>query len=264
MTASMSGQVTALLVAGRRPGVDPLAAHFGVEDKALIELAGEPMLSRVARTLADHPAIGRIVIIAQEPDRLMAAVPWLAGHPKVEGQAGGGSVSAAIATAIEARPEGFPFLLTTADNALLTGAMIDHFIAAARGHDLAVGLVERSTVLAAYPESRRTWIKFRGGAYSGANLFWLGTAGVMPVLALWQTIEQQRKRAHAVIRAFGPVMLAGVALRLFSLQTAIHRAGRRFGLDATAVDLPFAEACMDVDSPADHAQAMHIIEQRAI
>jgi hypothetical protein len=48
-------QVTALLVAGRRPGTDPLAAHFGVEDKALIAVAGEPMLSRVARVLADHP-----------------------------------------------------------------------------------------------------------------------------------------------------------------------------------------------------------------
>ena len=56
--------VTALLVAGRRPGIDPLAQHFGVQDKALIAIDGEAMLSRVARTLVDHPALARVVVLA--------------------------------------------------------------------------------------------------------------------------------------------------------------------------------------------------------
>jgi len=254
--------VTALLVAGRRPGIDPLAQHFGVQDKALIAIDGEAMLSRVARTLVDHPAVARIVVLAQEPEDLLAAIPWMEGHPKIATRSGGASVSEAVANAIAAESQAFPFLLTTADNALLDRAMLDAFIADARNHDLAVGMVERRVLLAAYPGNRRTWLKFRGGAWSGANLFWLGDPKVARVLALWRTIEQERKRGRAVIRAFGPLMLASVGLRLLTLQQAVRIAGRRFGLNAAAVPLPFAEACIDVDSVADHQTAEAIIKRR--
>ncbi len=245
--------ITALLVAGRRPGVDPLSQHFGVADKALIEIAGEPMLSRVARTLVAHPAIDRVIVLAQEPEALIAAVPWMVAHPDVEGRTGGNSVSEAVAGAIEAYRQDFPFLLTTADNPLLDAATIDAFIADATGHDLAAGLVERRVVLAAYPDARRTWLKFRGGAWSGANLFWLGAPAVSGVLALWRTIEQDRKKGRAIIGAFGLPMLIAVGLRLLTIQQAIRLAGRRFGLDAAVVALPRAEACIDVDKVEDHA-----------
>jgi GTP:adenosylcobinamide-phosphate guanylyltransferase len=255
--------ITALLIAGRRPGVDPLARHFGVEDKALIAIADEPMLSRVARTLTTHPTIGRVIILAQEPGHLLEAVPWMAEHPSIATRSGGSSVSEAVAGALAEYAGDFPFLLTSADNVLLDHAMIDAFIAGARPHDLAVGVVERRVLLAAHPRNRRTWLKFRGGAWSGANLFWFGDPKVADVLALWRTIEQQRKRGRAVIRAFGPLMLAAVGLRLLSIKQAIAIAGRRFGLDATAVALPFAEACIDVDSIADHRTVEAILKQRA-
>jgi len=258
-----SQSITALLIAGRRPGIDPLAQHFGVQDKALIEIAGEAMLSRVARTLTTHPLIDKVIVLAQEPERLLDALPWMHEEPKIATRSGGSSVSEAVANAITGEADGFPFLLTSADNALLDHAMIDVFIARARSHDLAVGVVERRVLLAAHPRNRRTWLKFRGGGWSGANLFWFGDPKVSGVLALWRTIEQERKRGRAVIRAFGPLMLAGVGLRLLSLHQAIRIAGRRFGLDATAVALPFAEACIDVDSIADHRTVEAILKQRA-
>jgi GTP:adenosylcobinamide-phosphate guanylyltransferase len=259
-----AGQVTALIVAGRRPGIDPLAAHFGVDDKALIAVAGQPMLGRVAATLLAHPAVARVVVLAQEPERLVAALPALAADPRLATRAGGDSVSDAVAGAIAGDPGGFPFLLVTADHPLLDAAMIDAFLAGAAGSDLAVGLVERRVLIAAYPGSRRTWLRFRGGAWSGANLFWLGNPRVAPILARWRAIEQQRKRARAVIGAFGPLLLLGSVLRLLTIDQAIVRAGRRFGLAARAVALPFAEACIDVDKPADHAQVEAIIRARGL
>ncbi len=257
--------VTALLLAGRRPGVDPLAAHFNVADKVLIPVAGEPMLSRAARALVEHPAIGKVLILSQAGKALSAheATGWLAHHPKVGFETGGASVSGAISEAIGRNNNGFPFLVATADDALLDRAKLDAFIAEARGADLAVALVERRTLLSAYPDSRRTWLKFRGGAYSGANLFWLGSDKVLPVISIWQGIEQQRKKGRAVIGAFGPLMLIAVALRLLTLRQAVARVGRRFGLIARPVALPMAEACIDVDKPDDHALVEKILANRA-
>lgn len=251
--------INVLLTAGRRPGIDPLAAHFGIDDKALIPIAGEPMLSRVARTLVSHPQVARVTILAQEAERLIDSIPWMADHPGIAARAGGESLGEAIMGTLAEQPDGFPFLLTTADNALLDHATIDAFLAAARSHDIAIGMVERRVMLARYPDARRTWLKFRSGAWSGANLVWFGTPRVEKLLAIWRGVEQQRKKGRAIVGAFGLPMLIAVGLRLLTIHAAAARVGRRFGLDARIVPLPFAEACIDVDKPDDHALVERII-----
>lgn len=259
--------LTALLLAGSRPGVDPLAAAFDAPAKALVRVAGEAMLSRVARTLADHPAIARVVVLAQDP-ALLTGQPdtaWLADDPRIGFEVAGGSVSAAVAAAVERHADALPILVTTADHALLDRAILDAFIgpALATGADIAVGLVERRVLAAVYPGNRRTWLRFRGGAWSGANLFLITDLKALAALRLWRGIEQQRKKGRAIIAAFGPVMLAGVALRLFDIHAALRRAGSRLGLTAAAIPLPIAEACIDVDTPADHALVTEILAARA-
>jgi GTP:adenosylcobinamide-phosphate guanylyltransferase len=265
-TQRLMAGVTALLLAGSRPGIDPLAAHFGASAKALVPLAGEAMLSRVARALVDHPRIGRVVVLAQA-NHAMTGRPdtaWMAEHPGIMFESGGDSVSEAVAGALERYPGDYPFLVTTADHGLLDTAMIDAFIGPAErsGADVAVAVVERQVLEAAYPDNKRTWLRFRGGSYSGANLFWFAGPRALNALRLWRTIEQERKRGRAIIRAFGPLMLAAVGLRLLTLPGALRRAGRRLGLSAAAIELPIAEACIDIDKVEDHALATRILAAR--
>lgn len=258
--------VTAILLAGSRPGGDPLADAFGAAAKALIPLAGEPMISRVAWVLLAHPRIGEVIVLAQADHPLTAdpGTAWLADHPRVRFEHGGASVSDAIIEAIERLPGGYPFLVTTADHGLLDAAMLDAFIGPAEtaGTDVAVAVVERRVLEAAYPGNRRTWLHFRGGSYSGANLFWFADARALGALRLWRGIEQQRKRGRAIVAAFGPAMLAGVALRLLTLGGALRRGGRRLGLTAAAIEMPMAEACIDIDKVEDHALATRILAAR--
>jgi CTP:molybdopterin cytidylyltransferase MocA len=260
------GRITALLLAGRRPGTDPLAAHFGVEDKVLIPVGGEPMISRVARALLNHPRVGKVIVLTQAPEALVRdkGTQWLGNEPRLSFESGGSSVSLAIADALGRNGDAYPFLITTADNALLDETILDAFItgAGSRGADIAAGLVERRVLLAAYPESRRTWLKFRGAAYSGANLFWVASPRADAAFQLWRTIEQQRKRASAITRAFGPLLLALVGLRLIGIDRALRLAGARLGLKAAAVEIGIAEACIDIDKPEDHALASRIIAAR--
>lgn len=258
--------VTALLLAGSRPGVDPLAAHFGVAAKALVPLGGEAMLSRVARVLVGHRGIERVIILGQQ-GAAIAGHPdtaWLADHPAIRFESGGASVSAAIADTLDRYPDAYPFFVTTADHALLDGAILDDFLgsALASGADVAFGMVERRVLEARYPGNRRTWLRFRGGSYSGANLFLFAGPRALRALELWRTIEQQRKKARAIVGALGPLILAGVAMRLWSLPQALRRAGGRLGLSAAAIELPIAEACIDVDKIEDHALAERILTDR--
>ncbi|RVT94538.1 NTP transferase domain-containing protein [Sphingomonas crocodyli] len=259
-------RLTIILLAGQRPGVDPLASHFGIERKALVPVAGRPMLDRVAQTLLKRDDVGRLVIVGQAPEGFFEhpQTRWLRGDPRVETHDGPGSIVEAILGAIAARGLQWPILVTTADNVLLSNAMVDAFVAGAAGADIGVALVERRTLEAAYPGNKRTWLRFRGGAYSGANLFWLGGSGAEKALGVWRGIEQQRKKARAVLGAFGYGLALLIGLRIASLDQAIAIAGRRLGIRAKAVVLPQAEACIDVDKLSDHELVEAIFAARTL
>jgi len=253
MSSRPPAAVTAILLAGARPIPDPLAQAAGVPVKPLAPVGGEPMINRPARALLAHPAIGEVIVLTQRADAFAAdpATAWLAAHPRVRFERGGQGIASSLLDLIETRARSFPLLLTTADHVLLDMAMLDQFVAEAAGADVAVAMVERATLLARYPQSRRTWLKFRDGWWSGANIFWIGSAKARPVIALWQEVEQDRKKGWKILSAFGPVALAGALLRIVTLRGGMARIGRRFGLTARLVAMASPEACIDADKPAD-------------
>ena len=55
----MTGSVTAIILAGSRPGSDPLLAGTGLASKALLPVGGQPMLAHVLEALRAAPEVGR-------------------------------------------------------------------------------------------------------------------------------------------------------------------------------------------------------------
>ncbi|MBB6124406.1 NTP transferase domain-containing protein [Sphingobium subterraneum] len=261
MSVEPSFQV--LVLAGSRPGTDPLAAAAGVATKALVPIAGRPMLDHVVRVLVDHPRVGPVIILAQQAETLAdhPQTTWMLNHPDIRFADSGAGISQSLLDLIDGGQR-LPLLVTTADNVLIDAAIIDAFLDCAPGSDLAVAMVERATLLAAYPQSRRTWLKFRGGWWSGANLFWLGNDRARAALSLWRGIEQDRKKGWKIVSAFGPLLLVGAALRLLTIQRAIAIAGRRIGLVARVVAMPVPEACIDADKRDDIILIEQILARR--
>jgi len=242
--------IPAIVLAGSRPGPDPLLTGSGVSTKALLSIAGRPMLAHVVGALRASPLVGPITILAQDSAELAAAAN-LDGFADLHFADSGQGISSSLAAAL---PEGdAPVLVTTADNVLLTPAMIAEFLVGAEDSDVAVAMVEHDVLLARYPESKRTWLKFRGGWWSGANLFRLRGRRVLPLLDFWGRIERDRKKGLKIIAAFGPALLLAVVLRLVTIHQGVARAGRRFGLTAKVVPMSEGEACIDADKPADIA-----------
>lgn len=241
--------IATLVLAGSRPGPDRLLAGTGLKTKALLPIGGKPMLAHVLEALATAPSVGPITVVAQDTSTLAVDPVIAAAASGVQWRDSSGSIADAVREALTAAAE--PLLVTTADNVLLTPAMIAQFLAHAEGADVAVGLVERARVLAAGHSTQRTWLQFRGGAWSGANLFRLGGPQVLPLVEFWRGLEQDRKKGLKLVGAFGPRLLLGAALRLIDIHTFASRASARFGLTAKVVPLDAAEACIDADKPAD-------------
>lgn len=260
----MTAAITAILLAGSRPTPDPLAVAAGVTIKPLVPVAGEPMINHPARTLLSHHAVGQVIILTQSADPFAAdpATAWLMADPRVRFEQSGAGIASSLLALLERGDVPFPILLTTADHVLLDSAMLDQFTGEAAGADIAVAMVERATLLARYPASRRTWLKFRDGWWSGANIFWFGSDRAKSVIALWQEVEQDRKKGWKIVSAFGPVALIGTLLRILTLRGGIARIGRRFGLVARLVAMENAEACIDADKVEDVVLIERIVAAR--
>ncbi len=253
-----------LLLAGQRPGTDALAAHFGIEWKALVPVAGRPMLARCIENLLAVPEIATVTVMAQKPDVLLAdeQVKRAADDSRVHFAVSNTGIAASVAGMAGARLA-WPVLVTTADHPLLRPETISCFLANAEDCDIAVGVVERGVVRRAFPDNRRTWLHFRKGSWTGANLFALNGPASANALRTWAEVEQHRKKGWRLIARFGPVLLLGALTRTITLGEALARAGRRLGAVVKAVALDDPLAAVDVDKPSDHQLATAILEGRA-
>jgi len=244
----------ALVLAGTRPGGDPLAQYAGVTHKALIEVGGLPMLARVLAALDAVPEVSHVVVAIDRPE-LLSTMPPI-GKPVTTMPTASGP-SATVAAALDAQQ--LPLLVTTADHALLRAGWITEFLDAAgravaadgSPADAVLALARRENVLAAVPDTERTWLRFSDGAYSGCNLFLLRSARVAGIVRFWQQMEAERKRPLSLLKRLGPVHVLRYRLGWLSLTSALQRLGELAGARLAAVMLSDGRAAIDVDKPAD-------------
>ena len=265
--ASQTPPYAALVLAGRRSADDPLAAAAGATHRALLEIAGEPMLERVVARLEARAEVASLAISTDAPE-LIAASPGLA--PRIERdalqlvRAAPTSPAQSVLQAIAAWPPTQPVLVTTADHALLDDRMLDHLFAraAASEADLCVGLVGERTIQARFPDAKRTYLPFRDERCSGANLFVLRTQRARAAVRFWQDTERHRKQPWRLALRFGVANLLRFATRRLSLDDAMAEASRVIGARCEAVLLPFAEAAVDVDKLEDLELVRAIVAER--
>jgi GTP:adenosylcobinamide-phosphate guanylyltransferase len=247
---------TAIVLAGSRPGRDAFAESFDTDLKALIPVGGEPMVRRPVEALLASAGVGKILVLSQHPARLAKALP---ADSRIEQRESKGTIAETLLTLLNDLGTNWPLLVTTADHALLDPATVDEFCRATDGTEIAIGVVERANLLRRLPQTRRTWLTFRGGAYTGANLFALKSPDVRPAIELWRSVEQDRKKAWRILSLLGPVTLALAALRLITVDGVMARLSERLGLTVKVVQLSNPLAGVDVDKAEDHALVEQIL-----
>lgn len=190
----------ALVLAGSRDGIDPVAVAEGVPNKVLADLAGRSMLNRVVEAV-EAAGFQSVAVSTKTCEVAVEAVR----RGAIAIPAGTGP-SASVVDAISAL--GTPLLVTTGDNGLLQPEWIEAFLADIPADvDVAVLLARRELVEQAALTGRRTYLRFSDGHWSGCNLFYLRTPQAMNAVRLWQRVERDRKRPWRIVRRLGPRLL---------------------------------------------------------
>jgi GTP:adenosylcobinamide-phosphate guanylyltransferase len=246
---------TAIVLAADREPDNPVAKAAGVRCKSMAPVGGIPMIFRVLEALSfsgkvkDKILCGPPKIIMDQEPELSARVAsgevlWVANKT---------SPSSSAYHAMQSLPQDTPVLLTTADHALLSPRVVEHFCseAQASGYDVVAAVALHETVMKVYPETRRTAYRLRDAAYCSCNLFAFLTPKARAAAYFWRSVENQRKKPLRLIRAFGWIAISRYLMGRLTLADGLHRVSHRLGFKAGVVIMPFPEAAIDVDSVSD-------------
>ena len=250
----MQKRFDAFITAGYDPdSLDRVSAAAGVAHKSLTPLAGMPMAWHVVQALAESDRIGEIVVVGLEPNEIDFGVNvhYVPNQPNLWA-----SQNAGLRKLQELNPQDRYILALSADIALLTGQIVDSFIKACEPYTLDVywGVVRKEVMLAAFPDSRRTYLPLREGSFCSSDLY-LGrlSAGFQIQDSIRYFIEN-RKNILAQVWKLGLPTLARFLFRRLGMDDMLDVAYRIAGIRGGPVVLPLAEAGMDVDKPEQLAQ----------
>jgi GTP:adenosylcobinamide-phosphate guanylyltransferase len=251
-----------LVLAGRRSAaLDPLAEKAGVSHKCMVPVLGEAMVGRVLRAVdeafPDSPlylSIEDFSLAANEPtvSRLHEAgrlTPVAAQHNLVD-------------SLIEAtRVAGFPLLITTADNVLMTVEGL-HSIAE-RGSesetDGVIMMAREKDIMAAHSDGQRRFYRFRDGGFSNCNLFWITAESSLHGTAMFRHGGQFAKKKSRAVRTLGLMALLLYITRAVTLDGMFRHIGRRLGIKLVPLVTPDGRLAIDVDNERTHRVAEEIL-----
>ena len=257
-------QFTAVIMAGSRAGIDPVAQASGKTHKCLVDVAGVPMLMRVLASLESCPHVGRIILCVEASFINIPEIDKRIADRELERLDAAGSPAASALRACEVLSDALPLLIVTADHPLLNNEILDHFCShGLTCGDIGAGIARADMVLERYPASTRTLLRFADGARCGCNLFSINTPAARAAIVFWTQLEQERKRPWRLIRMLGVGALFRYLSGRLTLADALATLSRKLQIEAGAIEMPFAEAAIDVDKLSDLALVESILRDRA-
>jgi CTP:molybdopterin cytidylyltransferase MocA len=259
------GPFTAIVLAAQRGGrLDPLADRAGVTHKCLVPIMGRPLLEHVLRALVAVPGLQRIHISVEgDAAEMVRRVPGASGDLGVPVDLVPAAPSLTDSVYAAAHNVEGPILITTADNVLLSPEVAARLVARLRGGaDAVLTLATREAVLAAHPDGQRRFYKLSGGSYSNCNLYGLNGARALRMAETFRSGGQFAKNPKRLAETFGLFNLLLVRFALISIEGAMKRASRRFGVRAEALVVDDGSQAIDVDTGRTYDIAAELLERR--
>lgn len=259
---------TALVLAAQRPGIiDPLAEKGGVSHKCLIDMDGTPMIERVLDSLKGSKHIDKILISIDDLDALLVldSIKNDVAEGRIEMVLSGENLYSSVANALEVKAK-FPVIICTADNALQTSEMVDHFCQefSKAQADAVVSVTPAELIWSKYPDGQRRPYTLKDGKFSNCNLYGIRSKDCLIAAKPFEGGGQFAKSAKRILQAFGLTNLILYRYGRLTLPGVFSRISRRLGIVIKPVIMPFAEAPIDVDNERTERIALRILEARRL
>jgi molybdopterin-guanine dinucleotide biosynthesis protein A len=240
----------AVLLAGGIPRPDePLYSYSNGEAKALIDVAGKPMIQWVLDALGNAKSIERVVVIGlSAKSELSCKKPmvFLSNQGKLLD-----NLKAGTAKVLELNPKSEYVLFASSDIPGITSEMVEWLIktCSETRDDLYYNVVRREDMERRFPGSKRTYTRLKDLEVCGGDMNIARAAIVNEHSEFWNKIIEARKNPAAQAALIGLDIIFKYAFRQLSIDDVIHRVADKLGLKGRAIVCPYPEVGMDVDKP---------------
>lgn len=252
-----------VLAGGTPSSGDSLHGATGGLPKALVDLAGRPMLHWVLDALAASRTIDRVIVVGLAL-RDCEACRDPVQHGNVVWEQGPGDIVGNLYQGISRLDARRPAAFCWSDIPLITAPMVDRFVeqAVAPEIDINAGLVRRETLLQRYPEHDDRWLRLAEGRYIAADLGVFHPRHASRVRRNLEALAPLRKSAMRQATQLGVSVLLRYALGRLGRRHLVEHVRRQFGLEVAIREVQDPELGLDVDSPAALELCRRVLTQR--
>jgi GTP:adenosylcobinamide-phosphate guanylyltransferase len=252
-----------LVTAGGIPRSDELLYSYTLgKPKALLDVAGKPMIQWVLDALGSAERVENVVLIGLTiGSEITCKKPlvFIANQASMIE-----NILAGVKKVMEINPAARQVLLVSSDIPAITADMVDWEVETSQQKevDLCYNVVKREVIEARFPGSKRTFTRLKGMQVCGADMNVISTSVISKDPAIWERLVASRKNPlkQAAIIGFDTLILA--ILGIITLDEALKKATSRLHMTGRVIICPFAEAAMDVDKPNQLELIRADLEQR--
>lgn len=240
----------AIVTAGGIPdSEDPLYAYTQGGPKALLDIAGKPMVQWVLDALDQARLVERVVVVALPSDCGLSSQKAEGFIPDQGGMLQ--NIRAGMKRVVELNPEAQRMLTVSSDIPAITSDMVDWLVEETEEsiHDIYYTVIKRQIMEARYPESKRSYTHLKDAEVCGGDMNAVHARMVTANEEIWERILAARKSVFKQASLIGFSTLALLALRRLKLESGIRRVTERLNITGRVIFSPYAEIGMDIDKP---------------
>jgi len=240
----------AIVTAGGIPQPeDPLYTFSNGNAKALIDVAGKPMVQWVLDALGEAKNVDNVIVIGlstRSDVTCKKPMHFLSNQGRMLA-----NIVAGVNKALELNKKNKYVLVVSSDIPTIKSEMVDWLIETCMEtkDDLYYGVCPKDVMESRFPGSKRTFTHLKDMDVCGADMNLTHVRMATEHLDMWEQLIGTRKSPLRSASIIGFGTLFKLATRQLTLAEAVSRVGRRIGIQGRAIVWPYAEPCMDVDKP---------------
>lgn len=217
------------------------------KSKALINVAGKPMVQWVLDALSGAKSVGKVVIVGLDESSGVTCKKQLAYVPNQGGMLR--NIRAGANKIKEINPLAEYTLIVSSDIPTITSEMVDWVAEQVRPgeDDIVYNVIKRNVMEARFPNSKRTFTKLKGMEVCGGDLTPVALDLILSDTGFWEKLASARKNPLKQAALVGFDLLFLALIRALTLEDAARRASKNLRMRGRGVVCPHPELGMDVD-----------------
>jgi GTP:adenosylcobinamide-phosphate guanylyltransferase len=240
----------AIVTAGGIPlPEDPLYPYTNGDSKAMVDIAGKPMIQWVLDALGEAKHIDKVIVIGLSPKSDVTCrkpLHFVSNQGRMLA-----NIVAGVEKSLELDPKTEYVLVASSDIPGINAEMVDWLIETCMEtqEDIYYGVVPREVMEARYPGSNRTYTKLQDIQLCGADMHITHVSMATEHLDMWEELIGNRKSPLKQAATIGLWTLFRVATRSITLDELVDTVTQRLDITGRPIIWDHAEPGMDVDKP---------------